>query len=95
MSKAVLLMDMPESCMGCNFMYCDIDNNKESCQAKENARPIDLEKESKPDWCPLRPMPKKKLSCDVHNVQSMAEGIAAASWNACFDAIMEEGKKHE
>ena len=88
MGKAILVMDMPESCMGCNFMCCDAENNSESCQAKETARVVDLEKESKPDWCPLRPVPeKKKLKGNVHNLQRVAEEIEAASWNACIDAI--------
>ena len=58
MSKAILVMDMPESCMGCNFMYCDVENNMESCQAMEVSKLVELEKEDKPDWCPLSPMPE-------------------------------------
>ena len=60
MSKAVLVMDMPDSCMGCNFLYCDAENNSESCQAREKSRIVDLENDDKPDWCPLREMPEKK-----------------------------------
>lgn len=33
MSKAVLVMDMPESCFGCNFLYCNADAGIDSCQA--------------------------------------------------------------
>ena len=25
MAKAVLVMEMPESCFGCNFLYCNAD----------------------------------------------------------------------
>lgn len=59
MSKAVLVMDMPESCFGCNFMYCDEESDTETCQAMETARDIDLI-EDRPDWCPLREPPEKK-----------------------------------
>lgn len=83
MSKAVLVMDMPESRMGCNFMYCDAENNKESCQARENARVVDLEKESKPDWCPLRTMPEKDKRIDTCLNKQYVRG-----WNACIDVII-------
>ena len=83
MSKAVLGMDMPESCMGCNFMYCDDESNTESCQAEETARTIDLEKEDKPDWCPLRPMPERDKRIDTCINKQYVRG-----WNACIDAIM-------
>ena len=82
MSKSALIMDMPDSCMGCNFLYCDAENNAESCQAREKARIVDLEKEDKPYWCPLRPMPEKKQNACTHGF--------AVGWNACIDAI--EGK---
>lgn len=59
MSKAVLVMDMPDSCMGCNFLYCNVESNVDSCQAMEVSKIVDLEKEDKPDWCPIRPVPEK------------------------------------
>lgn len=59
MAKAVLVMDMPESCFGCNFMYCDEESDTETCQAMETARDIDLI-EDRPDWCPLRELPDEK-----------------------------------
>lgn len=30
MAEAVLIMDMPESCMGCNFLYCDAGIQKDN-----------------------------------------------------------------
>ena len=84
MSKAILVMDMPDSCMGCNFLYCDAENNSESCQAREKARIVDLENEDKPDWCPLRKMPERK---DVPSVATMKDLAYICGWNACIDAI--------
>lgn len=81
--NAILVIDMPESCMGCNFMYCDEENNTESCQAREKATIVYLEKEDKPDWCPLHPMPEKKPKyLSINNKKGYCEG-----WNACIDAI--------
>lgn len=85
MSKAALIMDMPDSCMGCNFLYCDAENNAESCQAREKARIVDLEKEDKPYWCPLRPMPEKKQ--EEVPVAYTHFGAYIYGWNACIDAI--------
>ena len=85
MSKAILVMDMPDSCMGCNFLYCDAENNSESCQAREKSRIVDLEKEYKPDWCPLREMPEKKKTIGT---ESETERIYMnRGWNDCIDAI--------
>ena len=85
MSKAILVMDMPDSCMGCNFLYCDAENNSESCQAREKARIVDLENDDKPDWCPLREMPEKKKTIGT---ESETERIYMnCGWNDCIDAI--------
>lgn len=83
MSKAILVMDMPDSCMGCNFLYCDMENNSESCQAREKSRIVDLENEDKPDWCPLREMPEEREENHIGTYEyNFNEG-----WNACIDAI--------
>ena len=89
MSKAILGIDAPVSCIDCpcykggNILRCGV--NFQSLTDKEIRE--------KPDCCPLRPMPEKKqLSGDVHNVQSMAEEISVASWNACIDAITTDQK---
>ena len=85
MSKAILVMDMPDSCMGCNFLYCEAENNSESCQAREKSRIVDLEKDDKPDWCPLREMPEKKKTIGT---ESETERIYMnCGWNDCIDAI--------
>lgn len=53
MAKAMLIMDMPSSCMGCNFLLCT-ENGKDYCQARETVKEVDLTKCDKPTWCPLR-----------------------------------------
>lgn len=90
MSKEVLVMDMPESCMGCNFMYCDEENNTESCQAREKARIVDLEKEDKPDWCPMHPMPEKKEKVVKGHRMGIVSCAFADGWNDCIDVICGE-----
>lgn len=91
MDKAVLIMDMPESCFGCNFMYCDEESDPETCQAMETARDIDLI-EDRPDWCPLRELPGKKdthTTLECHTNGSWTEGMKAG-WNACLNEILKD-----
>lgn len=80
MSKAVLVMDMPESCFGCNFMYCDEESDTETCQAMETARDIDLI-EDRPDWCPLRELPDEKCG-------AWTDGMIAA-YNKYLSEVLE------
>lgn len=94
MSKAVLVMDMPDRCKDCDFY----DNNihlEKICHAKvENSEKCGLyyrEIENhavKPDWCPLRPVPEKVTEpIDEEDIgKDYSEGTMDG-WNACIDAI--------
>ena len=84
MPKAVLVMDMPESCFGCNFLYCNADAGIDSCQAMEISRIVDSETYERPDWCPLRELPEK-----VHNDNGFDEYSDGhdAGFNACLNKI--------
>ncbi|MGN0357095.1 MAG: hypothetical protein ACI4E0_04660 [Blautia sp.] len=81
--KALLVMDMPKK--GC--ISCVIGRNQsnllETCiycpLACRNA--IDKEAEIQPDWCPLKPVPKKKLVV-LDALDSFGNG-----WNTCIDEI--------
>lgn len=80
MSKAVLVMDMPSSCSECNFQQYGV------CHAVRKSivgTPTDLKR--KPDWCPLRELPKKK---SVYTNGHYSDG-----YNACIDELLkgEEG----
>ena len=91
MSKAILVMDMPSSCMGCNFLHCEIEENKEYCEARETRKQIYLEKEEKPTWCPLKPMPQKigmKEALEMPRNGCVADVIN--SYNACIDELLSE-----
>lgn len=87
MSKAVLVMDMPESCFGCNFLYCNADAGIDSCQAMEVSRIVDSETYEKPDWCPLRELPEKKET--NYYMNNKEKGIVE-DWNVCLDVIDEK-----
>ena len=83
--------------MGCNFLYCNVESNVDSCQAMEVSKIVDLEKEDKPDWCPLRPVPEKlqeeyedKVKTINGDWISVGSGIdsVAVGYNQCIDDIL-------
>lgn len=85
MAKAVLVMDMPESCFGCNFCHINCSDGEDSCQALEVARPVDSETYEKPDWCPLRELPEYKRTVGKESENDKL--LMNMGWNACLDAI--------
>ena len=86
--KALLVMDMPENCVDCNFCF-EIDEGTEACctivREPDNDDSYREIKEDycqcKPDWCPLKPVPEKKLVV-LDSLDCYGNG-----WNACIDAI--------
>lgn len=84
MPKAVLIMDMPGSCFGCNFCHINSSGGEDRCQVFEVSRAVNSETYEKPDWCPIRELPEKAnhpAYCD--------NGRFDKGWNACLDTILE------
>lgn len=75
MKKAVLIIDMPNSCKdGCEWYggnYCE-------------RMGIIWKEDNKPDWCPLRPLPEEHTTL-IEN--SYAEG-RRDGWNDCLKKII-------
>lgn len=83
MSKAVLVMDMPEDCTMCKFW-----NSKDDECYATGVEELSLNsEEAKPDWCPLRELPERS-----DHPEHCDNGRFDAGWNACLDAI--EGGAH-
>lgn len=80
MVKAVLVMDMPEQvCQKCALCYETENDDEYLCCAVGKLLPDG----EKPDWCPLRELPKKAnhpAYCD--------NGRFDKGWNACIDEIL-------
>lgn len=83
MAKAVLVMDMPESCFGCNLCHINSSGGEDRCQAFEVSRPVNSETYEKPDWCPIRELPEKANHPDYCDNGRFDKG-----WNACLDEIL-------
>ena len=98
MAKAVLVMDMPESCFGCNFCHINSNGGEDCCQALEVSRVVNSETYEKPEWCPLRELPEKKEEFELQECKGSAEGtwkvplIENKGFNACLDEILKEKK---
>lgn len=101
MSKSVLVIDTPENCVDCIFCqeygigsrkyaYCYATNG----DSENDMKLIDCMygyRQSKPDWCPLKPLPEKMKVTGIYNyVHLEAEGKPSRyrlGWNDCIDAI--------
>lgn len=92
MSKALLVMDMPEDCKQC--VFC---RGLNACKLKKylvrdkicTVYTVDKQimEGGKPDWCPLRELPERS-----DHPEHCDNGRFDAGWNACLDAI--EGGAH-
>lgn len=60
MSKAILVIDMPDKCKDCTLHEMAGDFNKHLCVPMQ--RTHDKFSNTKPDWCPLRLVPEKSLT---------------------------------
>ena len=87
--KAILVLDeMPSDCNDC--LLCRYAHNMEPfdedeayCEKLFKSVKEEISKETRPDWCPLRPVPEKRHALD--NFWEMCANIVR---NACIDEIL-------
>lgn len=83
MSKAILVIDMPQSCDQCPLMFR---HEEERCCMPEVRNSFS----KKPSWCPLKPVPEKydlmKKYYDRDHAWEFEGG-----YNACIDEILYKG----
>lgn len=77
MSKSVLVIDTPEKCVSCIYVgifhyFCRI-----------NCRDI-KDISTKPDWCPLKPLPEEK---EEEYWRSKISLTWIRGWNTCISKI--------
>lgn len=94
MAKAVLVMDMPESCGECPFC-----RGLNECKVKKylvrdrlfTIFTVDAQimEGGKPSWCPLRELPEKIPDLE-HGYENVEKSIIRIGWNACLDTILRE-----
>lgn len=97
-NKSVLILDTPETCVDCQFC-CEFHEGTKACCSitdddtdKSLMKEIDCEDgycQGKPNWCPLKPLPKKKEEEYWRSKLSLAW---IRGWNDCIDVIAGENK---
>ena len=99
MSKAILIMDTPDSCVDCILVYCEEIFDDENyyrgddcfCRARWPQRVNEwYEDETKPEWCPLKKLPNyrnEKAAVDI----GIRDCGFIDGWNACLDEITNTG----
>lgn len=92
--KAILVLDeMPKNCLKCPIGK-NISIPLETCiQCPLGKCAIDAETETRPDWCPLKPIPQKKeekqyCGNGVFGINTAMQARFNQGYNACIDEIL-------
>ena len=86
MKKAVLLMDVPETCLDCNLCVLDTDGSISCYYNKREICSNVGENNSRPNWCPLRPLPDRKEITETYKWEDRLPSFKCG-WNWCLDEI--------
>ena len=96
MSKSVLVIDTPETCLDCMFCF-EVYEGVDACcsiMSDENDKSLcrDIKCDggycqSKPNWCPLKEVPKEEYS--EYCFDEYCDGYDSG-WNAFRDRILGE-----
>lgn len=88
--KSMLIIDTPDNCYKCPLRY-DSYGIDDICSGKDDIIP---DCNSRPNWCPLSPLPlKKDLTHYIQrgDTQSMTlQYIHDQGYNDCLDEILKE-----
>lgn len=100
MSKAILVMDMPDCCFHCDFCHEKVYDRRYQIEGEKFCGIEDMEVDTyynsfyseepmRPSWCPLKEMPEKMKYCNgIYNGQ-------VKGWNNCIEEILKEDVKVE
>lgn len=88
--KAILVMEMPENCLECSLEIGveDTSGSKWKGNICRGCGKKNADWSKKPEWCPLIPMPERKIAVPGYEAH-----IASKGWNACLDAMEGGGRK--
>ena len=84
MAKAILVVDMPESCADCQL--ADDDSSGLYCMPADDYYDGSDSSEDKASFCPLRELPEKKRTIGKESEQNSI--LVNVGWNACLDKIL-------
>ena len=82
MSKSILVMNTPEACIDCPCHFAE-ESGKVWCGKEKKELLADDIETYKPDWCPLKEIPRKKPD------KAMGEWLDFnCGYNACIHEIL-------
>lgn len=83
--KGIIVMDIPEKCNKCRFWFGKATAPVEyRCMAAQKR----LEKiDSKPNWCPIRELPKQMEICGKYPQPGKPVASYRIGWNDCINQI--------
>ncbi|MCI8378715.1 MAG: hypothetical protein HFH72_09380 [Lachnospiraceae bacterium] len=84
MSKSILVIDTPDSCIDCPCNFAGM-SGQVWCGKENKELLADDIQTFKPDWCPLKDVPTKKKENKYHNSYQKGQ---ADGWNMCIDEIL-------
>ena len=87
MSKAILVIDVPENCEKCPCAYFTEGAHHDFCQALGYNTNISYE--NKHLNCPLKPIPEKKEIYNPDSITGYNSGYSKG-YNDCIDEILKE-----
>ena len=92
MNKAILVIDMPKNCNECKIRF---DDEYSNWCPYDNPEPNGVwkyvEKGTKPDWCPLKPLPEKEVNfgSPYFLYDEYGDGYTDG-WNGCLNVILRD-----
>ena len=89
MSKSVLVINTPKYCA-----VCALRNGVRHPFCRINGRDI-TDLSIIPNWCPLKPLPEKKLYTAPKRNHELQKDLFAVGWNACLREIVETSDENE
>lgn len=92
MSKSILILDTPTSCRNCPLRY-DPYGHLETCYIEDLYVDEHYEKGTKPDWCPLVPLPTYKEIIIRDSFESLLSCQFNQGYNTCLQEI--EGEEND
>ena len=91
MKKVVLLMNVSEKCLDCNLCVLDMDGSISCYYNKREICSNVGENNSRPNWCPLRPLPDRKEITETYKWEDRLPSFKCG-WNWCLDEITGRNK---
>lgn len=92
MSKSLLVIDTPETCLDCPLHEWDDDGEWHGCSVSIYFRGLfnnTVNKNEKPDWCPLRPLPNRLPTFEPTTFYELSN-LFHDGFNACLELITGE-----